>query len=88
MGISKVTRKGQITIPKDVRDSLGITSEDYVVVVVDGEKAILSRARGGRVSDLKGRLATKKPFPGSDEVRRTVGEDLGRRQFEQVVNIS
>lgn len=79
MSIAKVTRKGQITIPKDVRDTLGIGQSDYVVVVVDGDKAILSPVRGGKVSDLRGRLPVTRPYPGSDAIRREVGEQLGKR---------
>ena len=79
MSIAKVTRKGQITIPKDVRDMLGIGQSDYVVVVIDGDKAILSPVRGGKVSDLKGRLPATKPYPGSDAIRHEVGQQLGKR---------
>lgn len=79
MKMAKVTRKGQITIPKDVRDTLGITDSDYVVVVVDGDAATLYPVRGGKASDLKGRLPTTKRYPGSDEVRRKVATDLGER---------
>ena len=77
MSIAKVTRKGQITIPKDVRDMLGIGQSDYVVVVIDGDKAILSPVRGGKVSDLKGRLPATRPYPGSEAIRREVGQKLG-----------
>ena len=79
MGITRVTRKGQITIPKDVRERLGISQSDYVVVVVDGDRAILSPVREERISDLKGRLPATRPYPGADEIRREVGRDLGRR---------
>ena len=33
---AKVMSKGQITIPKDVRDVLGVTSGDRVTFVVEG----------------------------------------------------
>lgn len=34
---AKVMAKGQITIPKDVRDVLGVTTGDRVTFVVEGE---------------------------------------------------
>jgi len=74
-----MTRKGQITIPKDVRETLGIEHSDYVVVVVDGDKAILSPVREEKLADLKGRLPVTRPHPGGEEVRRLVGKDLGTR---------
>ena len=65
MSISRVTKKGQITIPKDVRDALGIAESHYVVVVLDGDKAILSPVRGEKLAYLKGRLPATRPFPGA-----------------------
>jgi len=79
MSITRVTRKGQITIPKQVRDALGISQSDYVVVVVDGDRAILSPVHKGKAAALKGRLPATRPYPGADEVRQEVGQDLGRR---------
>jgi AbrB family looped-hinge helix DNA binding protein len=40
---SKVTSKGQITLPKAVRDALGISEGDEVVFRVEGNRAILAR---------------------------------------------
>ena len=34
---AKVMAKGQVTIPKDVRDALGISSGDRVTFVVEGD---------------------------------------------------
>jgi AbrB family looped-hinge helix DNA binding protein len=83
MSVTRVTRKGQITIPKPVRDALGIAHSDYVVVVVDGDKAILRPVQRAKASELKGRLPATRPYPGVDEVRREVGRQLGRREAGQ-----
>jgi AbrB family looped-hinge helix DNA binding protein len=40
---AKVTSKGQITIPKEVRDALGIVEGDEVVFRVEGHRAVLAR---------------------------------------------
>ena len=82
MKMTKVTRKGQVTIPKEVRDTLHITDSDYVVIVVDGDAATLYPVRGGKASSLKGRLPATKPYPSSDEIRRKTARDLGE-QMEQ-----
>ena len=37
MAIVKVTEKGQITLPIDLRRKLGITKDDYLVVEIEGE---------------------------------------------------
>lgn len=36
MGSSKVTSKGRVTIPKRVRDVLGVSSGDRVAFIVEG----------------------------------------------------
>jgi AbrB family looped-hinge helix DNA binding protein len=40
---AKVTSKGQVTLPKAVRDALGITEGDEVVFRVEGRRAVLAR---------------------------------------------
>ena len=40
---AKVTSKGQVTVPKVVRDALGIRQGDEVVFRVEGNRAILAR---------------------------------------------
>lgn len=40
---ARVTAKGQITIPKAVRDALGLDVGDSVLFRVDGERAVFSR---------------------------------------------
>lgn len=36
--MAKVMPKGQITIPKDIRDKLGVSPGDKVMVIWDGER--------------------------------------------------
>jgi len=38
---AKVLPKGQITIPKDIRDVLGITTGDRVTMVSEGDRVIM-----------------------------------------------
>jgi len=40
---AKVTSKGQVTVPKVVRDALGIQEGDEVVFRVEGNRAVLAR---------------------------------------------
>ena len=43
MGIVTVTRNAQVTIPKDVREALGITVGDKVTVRVEGSRVVLEK---------------------------------------------
>ena len=40
---AKVTSKGQITIPKEVRDKLGIAEGDQIVFRVEQHRAVLAK---------------------------------------------
>jgi antitoxin PrlF len=40
---AKVTSKGQVTIPKAVREALGIVEGDEVIFRVEGDRAVIAR---------------------------------------------
>jgi len=42
--ISTITQKGQVTIPKSIRDFLGVSSKDQVVFAKKGKKVTLRPA--------------------------------------------
>jgi antitoxin PrlF len=71
---ARVTSKGQITIPKPVREALKLTAGDRVVFrVVEGERAILARTPD--LLDLAGAV----PVPAG--VRRLPWEEIRRRAW-------
>lgn len=61
-----VTTKGQVTIPLEIRDLLGIYPSDQVLIQVSGDKVEIKRApmslkaTFGAVPALKTRLSVKK----------------------------
>ena len=72
---AKVTSKGQITIPKPVRDALGIKEGDEVVFRVDGNHAILARTPD--FLELAGSIrvpAAKRNVAWDEVLRRTRAE--------------
>ena len=69
---AKVTSKGQITVPKAVRDALGIKEGDEVVFRVEGNRAVL--ARTPKFLDLAATVkvpAAKRNVAWDDVLRRT-----------------
>ncbi len=50
-----LTRKGQVTIPKNVRDRLGLKPHDKVEIVVEGDEARL-RKKGKTIAEVAGTL--------------------------------
>lgn len=69
---AKVTSKGQVTVPKAVRDALGIKEGDQVVFRVEGDRAVL--ARTPHFLDLAGTVtvpAAKRNVAWDEVIRRT-----------------
>ncbi len=66
---ARVTTKGQITIPKEVREALGIAAGDEVVFRVEHHRAVL--ARTPHLLDLAGTVEMPAAKRGTrwDEVR-------------------
>ncbi|MCC6944108.1 MAG: AbrB/MazE/SpoVT family DNA-binding domain-containing protein [Thermomicrobiales bacterium] len=60
---AKVTSKGQITVPKPIRDSLAIDSGDSVLFTVEDGRVTSVDAVHGGIEDLFGKF---KPVPGAD----------------------
>lgn len=80
---SRVTVKGQITIPKEVRSALAIREGDSVLFLVEGDHAILRRVRRRTLQELHGALPATRPYPGHEEIRREVRRKRGRRVAEE-----
>ncbi|GAB3455803.1 hypothetical protein GCM10027321_08910 [Massilia terrae] len=53
---TKISRTGQVTIPKAVREKLGIKPGDRVVLTVAPDGAIILRVKTGSILDLGGVL--------------------------------
>lgn len=78
---AKVTSKGQVTVPKAVRDALGIKEGDEVVFRVDGNHAVLARTPD--FLELAGSVrvpAAKRNVAWDDVLRRTRSERTGTRR--------
>jgi len=83
----RITSKGQVTIPQEVRDRLGLLPNTEVAIRVEGERAVLEKVNGERrrgdaiVAAIRGtgtvRLST-------DEIL-ALTRDLGNRRAPQIV---
>jgi antitoxin PrlF len=78
---AKMTSKGQVTLPKAVRDALGIKAGDELIFRVEGNRAVLARTPD--FLDLAGTIpvpAAKRNAAWDDVIRRTrSGRAAGRR---------
>ena len=86
MSITTVTSKGQITIPKNVRQALGLKAHDQAIFTIEGNRVILTPVRKRSIMELHGALPADRPFTDSqeirEEVRRQRGETLSQETAE------
>lgn len=78
---AKVTSKGQVTVPKAVRDALGIEEGDELVFRVEGNRAIL--ARTPQFLELASSIqvpAAKRNVAWDEVIRRTRSERARARR--------
>jgi antitoxin PrlF len=64
-----LTSKGQITVPKDVRERLSLKSGDHVVFEFDGDSVCLRVEHRKSLEDLKGSLPATREYPGKEAER-------------------
>jgi AbrB family looped-hinge helix DNA binding protein len=78
MAASTVTRKGQITIPKTIRDRLGVREGEKVLFVMRGDEVVLKVLRG-TILDLKGSVKATAHPEDFDGIRRSVKQAVSAK---------
>lgn len=84
MATSKVTTKGQITIPKAVRAALGVEAGDRVEFVVREDGVVEMIARTRRLLSLAGVLGERRFGVSTDDMDSGIAERVGG-EFEDSV---
>ena len=77
--VATVTSKGQVTVPKSVREALGVAEGDQLVFRVEGNRAIVARMES--FLDLAGSVevpAAKRNASWDEVIRRTRGSRARR----------
>lgn len=81
MAIAILTSKGQMTIPKEVRNALNLKPSEKVIIVVEGDHAIIKPLRGN-ILDIGGAVKIpdrEKPIDFKsirEEVKKRVSKKL------------
>jgi AbrB family looped-hinge helix DNA binding protein len=79
METAKITFKGQVTIPKKVRISLGIQAGDSLIFSIEGDRATITPYKKKSLGDFYGVLPATRAYPGPEAVRSAVQKDLSRK---------
>lgn len=76
MPTATLTSKGQVTIPKQVRQRLHLASGDKIEFVLQEDGTALLRPMGHSVRELFGLLSpTDQPAPSLEEIEESIIED-------------
>ncbi len=59
VSVGSITTKGQITIPKEIREALGLREGDRVVFILEGERAVIRKVSDRKMSEI---LSRQKPW--------------------------
>jgi AbrB family looped-hinge helix DNA binding protein len=58
MPVSVLSKKGQTTIPKDIRKFLNLEPNDKILYQIEGKRVFIKRLKGN-ILDLKGSVTAK-----------------------------
>jgi AbrB family looped-hinge helix DNA binding protein len=75
---AKVTSKGQITLPVEVRTRLNVGPGDKVVFVEGSDGRIVVRSRAGTLADMRGMVRDKVKIPKGGDIDRWIDEARSR----------
>ena len=79
MTIATLTSKGQVTIPKEIRDALTLNSGDKLEFEVNDRGDLLVRPVTRSVSDVFGRLQQSRPAAVTiDEMNKAIEKRLSK----------
>ena len=78
---STITRKGQTTIPKEIRRFLGLKPNDKLFYLIEDDKVIL-RPIQGDILEVRGAVKPRKMPEDFEYIRKIVKKKIVRRLSE------
>jgi AbrB family looped-hinge helix DNA binding protein len=77
VSVGTVTSKGQVTIPKKIREMLGVVEGDKLIFLVEGDRVLMRKVTSERLSDV---LSRQKLWPEAGfEFQKRLREEWRRR---------
>ncbi len=83
MNKATLTSKGQLTVPKEVRDRLDLKPGDGFLFEVEDDAVRLKVQRRRTLGDLKGSLSSERACPGKEAERESAREHVSRKVSEK-----
>jgi AbrB family looped-hinge helix DNA binding protein len=73
--VCKVTAVGQVTLPKEVREELGVSEDDYVIIEKIGETYFIKKLHGEKRLLARVREKVKKSGITRERLQKIVDEE-------------
>lgn len=80
---SVITRKGQTTIPKEIREFLKLKPNDKLFYLVEDSKVILKPIHGD-ILQLRGSVPSRKGTADIEKIRETTRKKIAKRIVEDI----
>lgn len=78
VGISSISEKGQVTIPKEIRDALQLKAGDKVLFIERNDEVVLHKSKSKKLSEI---LASQKSWKiGALEFQRKARREWSSRE--------
>lgn len=78
----KLTSEGQITIPPEIRQQLKLQAGDELLLILSGTEVRLRVLKPRRISEFYGALPATVPYPGKEEIRKSVAQNIAEKNLE------
>ncbi len=82
MPVSVLTKKWQTTIPKDIRNLLGLKPNDKILYLIEGKRVVLKPLKGN-ILDLRGSVTTKRKPIDFKKLRDDTKKKIARKIIEE-----
>lgn len=79
MPIATVSSKGQVTIPREIRDHFEIRQGDKLLFVEEKGCLQVQVIKKKKLTDFRGIFPATRPYTSMDEIREIVGYEIGRQ---------
>ncbi len=74
---SRITSKGQVTVPKKIRDELRLKPKDFILFIKQGNNIVIKPAK--TLLDLKGSIKTDKKIQDWEDVRAEAKKTIAKK---------
>lgn len=75
---ARLTSKGQLTLPVEIRRRYGLDTGDEVEFIAEETRTYLVPMKRRRLMDLYGSIKTDKPWPGMAKAREIYSKELAK----------